>query len=504
MIDYEYPEHYADSARSAIRLAEQLQKSGEFDLFRGQRHTFDIQPSALRLGVDIDAAEKRLEEFARWVHNTPELRSLHGNKNAILAVAQHYGLKTPLLDFSRSPRIAGFFATDGGKRGDTGTIICLNKKRFTQSWRDINQGNYDREKRTLTEIIDIDVRNLWRLQAQEGEFLKCHVDRSLLEMFSFFLHIYFPQVPGTQVVDRNDIYPADKSHLETLLDQYFLIESYPDRDKKLQELFKRKIDISEQSVRNEVLLYFKKNELPKDHASWNTQAAKKWLREPDERYAGSGESVGIKLVYPALTTRSDLVGFISKQLKQPPVKRALSKRCPVEWNVIDERGRALYVNEDGSIRKRKGKNTQFSVAEMISSIYSGMRHLPYDDSHITRAITRYLEMMSFDIYHVIEDAVGIEISGAQIRGRGFASKRGIIGALRRDFCQFLAPNKLNSHGKMDFRDILFASRYVRSSYHFEKFLTLFVEDLIPSQAAVAIEDLIVGVNPMRIDVLGES
>src|SRR6516162_9251618 len=123
VVKYNYPEHYCKTATSAIKLAEELKARGEYDIFRGQRHTFDIRPSISREGVDREAASRRLNEFADWVHRTPDLSSLHGNLDAILAVAQHYGIQTPLLDFSYSPQVAGFFATDGGLDGDVGTII---------------------------------------------------------------------------------------------------------------------------------------------------------------------------------------------------------------------------------------------------------------------------------------------------------------------------------------------------------------------------------------------
>src|SRR5476651_1944447 len=128
-MQYNYPEHYSKNASSAIKLAKELKLKGEYDFFRGQNNTYDIQPSISRIGVNKHESSKKLNEFAHWVYSTPELSSLHGNISAILAVAQHYGLKTPLLDFSYSPEIAGFFATNEGKMGDTGTIICVNKKR---------------------------------------------------------------------------------------------------------------------------------------------------------------------------------------------------------------------------------------------------------------------------------------------------------------------------------------------------------------------------------------
>ena len=135
------------------------------------------------------------------------------------AVAQHYGMKTPLLDFTHSPDVAGFFATDGGQNGDTGTIICINRQRFVESWADINNRYIASTGSSLVSIVEIDVKNLWRLQAQSGLFLRYHVDSTMLEMFSFMLHIYFPQKAGTIILESARIYPKEKTHLEVMLDQ---------------------------------------------------------------------------------------------------------------------------------------------------------------------------------------------------------------------------------------------------------------------------------------------
>lgn len=504
MINSDYPEPYTDDVWSAIELAEELKRTGEFDLFRGQRNTFPIQPSALRPGVNRESVERQLRNFAQWVHSTPDLQSLHGNQHAILAVAQHYGLKTPLLDFSRSPRIAGFFATDGGKKGETGTIICLNRKRFSDSWSDINRKYRESKGMMLAEIINIDVRNLWRLQAQEGEFLRCHVDPSFLEMFSCFLHIHFPQECGIEVLEQARVYPSERSHIEVLLDQYFLIDSYPERTRKLEETFGQSFVISEESMRKEIVAYFKDHEIPEDHESWGTPAAKEWLREPDEKYIDKGLGVTANLICPMVKNRRSFEVLISNQLNQIIKKSKFQTRDCIHWNVIDEKGRTLYVDGDGRLKRRKYKDTLFSVAEMVSSIYAGMRYLPYKRLQIIRTITRYLEMLTFGIYQVIDDAEGIELSGGGVRGRGFGSKRKIREALRDDFFDLICPDRLNSSGEMDFSDALFASSYVRSSYIFDAFLDLFIEDLIPSQAVIAIEGLVIGVNPMRIDVFGES
>ena len=504
---YNYPEHFSKNASSAIKLAKQLKQSGEYDFFRGQRNTYEIQPSISRRGVDRTAATRKLNEFAHWVHNTPELGSLHENDNAILAVAQHYGLKTQLLDFSHSPEVAGFFATHGGVNGETGTIICINKKKFQKSWDDLNNRCYKDKGIFLAEIIEIDVKNLWRLQAQEGLFLKCHVTSMLLEMFSCFLHIYFPQKNGDTMLNEEKIYPKTKSHLEVLLDQYFLIDSYEDREKKLSENFgPLLLSIEEDDVREEVETFFVANNLPEIHKSWETDFANSWLREPDERYSREDNIIDIVITLPENIL--DIEKFeedIFKQIQERFGKNAFSDsdRKSISWAVVSYNGRTMYIDAEG-YNVEKNAFTEFAAAQMVDSIYSGMRNLPYTNNQIINAISRYLTIVQFGAYEVIEDAIGIEFSGAEVRSRGFCSGKKLRKALRDDFLSFIKPEKLNSSKELKLKDAIFCSRYVKASYVFEDFIELFVENIIPTIAAVAVEGLVIVVNPMRVDVLGES
>lgn len=500
---YNYPEHYTKDVYTAIKLAEKLKAKGEYDFFRGQRHTFEIQPSIFRYDVDRKEAVERLRQFDQWVHNTPELISLHNNPNAILAVAQHYGMKTNLLDFSHSPNIAGFFATDGGKQGDTGTIICLNKKRFEESWKDLNEKHFADKGIYLAEIIEIDVKNLWRLQAQQGLFLQCRVDYTLLEMFSCLLHINFPQEENIKLLKSELVYPKEKSHLEVLLDQYFLIDSYPERQKTLNSFFGPPvIKITEDDILKEVQEYFVNDQLPSIHNSWVSEK-NQWIIEPDERHSADAVIAQITIVLPSAKDVDEFELNIRTQLDKVFGTFPVNKKS-VSWNIISEKGLTLYIDSEGSITEKKDEWTEFKMEEMVNSIYSGMRNLPYSEADILISITRYLIFAKFRIHKIAKDVEGIELEGGRVRGRGFCSRQRIKDALRSDYFRFIKPDRLNSNGELDFRDILFTARKIKHSFEFDKFVKLFVDYIIPTQAVVAVEGLVIIVNPMRVDVLGES
>lgn len=506
MLEYNYPEHHAADLSEALALAEQLCQSGAYDLFRGQRRTYDLVPTALREGVDPSEVDAKLNGFASWVHQTPDLSSLHGDLNGILAVAQHYGMKTPFLDFSYSPKIAGFFASHGAEAGDIGKLICINKSRFVESWRDLNKRYSGSGGQFLTEIVELDVKNLWRLQAQQGAFLRCHVAPEMLEMFSHMLHIYFPQKAGLTICDRREIYPEERSHLEVLLDQYFLIDTYPERERRMADIFGAAISsVTEGQVRAAQAAFFIGKTIPEPHSSWSSISVKDWLMEPNEKFGPSTRFKRVGLTLPDGEFDHGLTDDLERKILDLMGPDSCQRtRVSLDWEVVFVTGETVFVDSEGSLVPKEDEWTNFKLSQMINVIYSGMRYLPYSTQQIARAISRYVVMAKYGCYTVINDAVGVEFEGASIRGRGFCSRNNVISAIRSDFYSLVEPSKLDGAGALSFRDTFFAASTVKAGYDFEGFLNLFVEDLIPSQAAIAIEGLVIGLNPMKVEVFGES
>ena len=142
---HNYLVHRAKNLNSAVRLARYLKRSGKYDMVRGQKQNLPPTPSIFRGGQDTAAATARLSHFSSWISQQPELSSLHKNVDATLAVAQHYGIPTPFLDFTTDPDVAAFFASHESctvppksKMMQDACIICANRKRLDNSWADIN------------------------------------------------------------------------------------------------------------------------------------------------------------------------------------------------------------------------------------------------------------------------------------------------------------------------------------------------------------------------------
>ncbi len=81
-------------------------------MYRGLASTL-MRPGPI--GLDIDEHEGRLRRTRRFIaslrRRTAELFGCKLSDDELLAVTQHFGFPKPLLDFTRSLRVAEFFAT---------------------------------------------------------------------------------------------------------------------------------------------------------------------------------------------------------------------------------------------------------------------------------------------------------------------------------------------------------------------------------------------------------
>lgn len=91
-------------------------KTSEEWLFRGQRRSdWGLTPSLARLSdndtIHVDLANRHLNQFKYSVRGRVSSISSLDDLD-VWAIGQHYGLMTPLLDWSRSPYVSIFFAVE--------------------------------------------------------------------------------------------------------------------------------------------------------------------------------------------------------------------------------------------------------------------------------------------------------------------------------------------------------------------------------------------------------
>lgn len=120
-------------------LQHHMMLNGSRLLFRGHRNSsWKLTPSILREGVDVDREIRRADILSRLLaeisFNTMVSFHPYSRTNiycrigpsSYIAAAQHYGIKTHLLDFTTDPDVAVKFATAGGDSDDeTASVIAV-------------------------------------------------------------------------------------------------------------------------------------------------------------------------------------------------------------------------------------------------------------------------------------------------------------------------------------------------------------------------------------------
>jgi len=111
---------------SLLNVIDQLRSSHNDQplIFRGEAsEAWDLLPKASRAEFHGPNWES---SFQAWRSKVRELKKLPGNEWRQLALAQHHGFATPLLDWSCNPLVAAFFAVDDRKEPkQNGAIYCF-------------------------------------------------------------------------------------------------------------------------------------------------------------------------------------------------------------------------------------------------------------------------------------------------------------------------------------------------------------------------------------------
>jgi hypothetical protein len=166
-------ELFGDKPFQKSRFLFRGQVDPDWQLTSSYDRWFDSQ--ALQEDRRIEMAGKLLDSFRREARTAGQDSFLDGMPDEhIMAIAQHYGLPTRLLDWSESPYIASFFAFADviilGMRPTSVTVWALDTTSFC--W----------DKDRGTEIITIaSPRSNVRLRNQEGKFTLLRTPSKCLE-----------------------------------------------------------------------------------------------------------------------------------------------------------------------------------------------------------------------------------------------------------------------------------------------------------------------------------
>lgn len=506
-IDLNDPEINAKDIRSAIAIAEQLRDKGICDLFRGQTECWPLTTSIFRSNVNREQEIQRLNKLANWLYSVIELSSTHNNTDKVLAIAQHYGIGTTFLDFTKNPKVAGFFATHGwdkskGKR-NRGCIVCLNRNRFTESWKDINQRVKTDKGFELVRIVDVDVQNLWRLQNQEGVFLDTKAAPDLLEMFSFFRYIFFPHKPKEDTFfDEEMIYPKKKSHLEILLDEFFENESRERGLERAKQFFGGVIiNAKIGSIKGEDKA-FKNQLLPKPLDSWHKENLSAWTIEPNENYKNILTKTTLEVKLTVCENCTQQKEFIIQQLVRLLNQDKNIRTLSINWIIKDEFGNDLVMDDEDSDEL----NLKISCSKIVSYLWDGLRRLPYSDEQIQDCISNYLIGAKYGytgITEIFGENTGVEFSTNIAINRSTISDSLLFKCIRQDFWDLLNEDEVKrakSDGGYGILPLLLEPQRL---FEFSSFADLFVRNVVPMQPLFSQYDKII-FSPARITIFGIS
>lgn len=501
----------AGNIEEAVELAHKLKAEGHYNWFRGQVRDRPPHSSYYRVLTSGDPEKKekcacRVEMFFKWVGSIPELRYLQepDRVHGFFAIMQHYGIPTYYIDFTTDPGAAGFFAADTASPPTEGKscIYCLNTDDVMSLWQNIK--DFDSRKEASIELVSIDVRNLWRLEAQQGVFLFANYNWDIDYPMDRILFPYsgYPSYPT-----RERMYPEHKSPLEQLLDQYFSLETSAFANEEMRQRFEvlnargRSADYLElepwaEGFSAEVFID-RSRLVPLE--SWSPEALRPWEIAPEEDYH---QTVGptLKMKLKPHASAEEIRKSVSFGVKQILHSDSTLRSKTVDW---------VFTELPESV-------SQEELNDMLRPIWNGMRRLPYADSEIADAFgsVAALRMIQFLLIFGREVTPDGQLEpfsqcfGESMRV-GFTNRDGsgsvalvaresLRRALRPDIAELLAP-KFKGFAS-DVHDLFQIIYNPRLMFEFNEFKRMFAREAIPAQ--VVLQRPLILFNPARLMFFG--
>jgi len=483
-----------NSVEEAIDHANQLKASGRRYWFRGQGKDWPVQSTFMRVPTEQrESTMQKLARFEGWIRNTPGLEKLAADTDATIAVAQHYGLPTNLVDFTTSPEIAAYFATeraDASPPGEMACLICLDLEDMLDFWKFL-QGKYP-----PLEFLEPEVPDLWRLEAQRGCFLFCPYDH--IERLYDFDRIYFPKTHRYPLIRPEEVYPTRKSHLEILLDQYFMNEwlienSWEPPDNTVRIV----MEVPKGGFDPEVF----PNGIPR-HSSWSEDLLRGWIAPPGEQLGIARTAVNFHIDVPHPERPERTVQRVADQLLRDLIPFIGIRKKLVNWT-IESRGAALPPEVIGNLPPR------------LARLWDGLRGLPHRDEDLCEGIAMCVALgialggdfesseasrWNNAVAQCLRDPREVEFGAPDgSYSRGFASSSNIAAAVRPDIAAFAAPQwkEMVTSNLVLVLQTAWTPSY---TFDFSGLASLFAREIAPYQ--VLARETAVFYSPARLDKFG--
>jgi len=494
-------EYRVSDVEEAIELAQKFRRDGTYNWFRGQAKPWPPYTSLTRahlLGeTQVEQAREQLARLEAFMSLHPELQKIGEDENAFFAVAQHYGIPTPYLDFTTEPAIAGFFACDtrNPELGADSCIYCLNTDDIEKAWIALTAIR----PQAKVELVTAPVPNLWRLESQQGIFLYC--TPANWDAWYEMDKILFPYRGYPAYPPKDVIYPNKKSALENLLDHFFVEERRGVGQKLLlDELEKSSIPVIRADAPSDFYSpeYFKGGRL-EPHPSWDQAILKAWedaATEPFQTMQRQPMPLRLDPSWSPLERRRRVTTAVAGALRMHPALR----RSLVVWDFGDQ----------PVIPHAAGNKL---LQEAIEWLWDGMRRLPYTDAQIATAIGICVQLASLELSddtswkrqseiasEVFGPAIKIEFGGLDgSYSRALASEKNLRAAMRDDLLELAEERHRGLFHNTE--GILLAVFAPQRLFDFERLCALFAEQIVPWQV-LSRRGRVVFFAPSRLNTLG--
>lgn len=181
--------------------------SGKPLYYRAQHHDWSITSSIHRINNDENRKEEILKasnfiEYLKTKDNLINKVEQYSKERMDLmywAIAQHYGYKTDLIDFTTDIQIAKGFALIGKQTGENGFIMCLWKEdiEFISSIYKTYANQFPDDCQVLLQSVDynpffdFNLSEVSRIENQKGVFM-WDVNALATKLFSGYIDVFFP------------------------------------------------------------------------------------------------------------------------------------------------------------------------------------------------------------------------------------------------------------------------------------------------------------------------
>jgi hypothetical protein len=451
----------------AFKLAEKFQRSGKYNLFRGQAKDWKVIPTAGRLSKEeFQESKAQLERLFYYFNSETSLKKYCKGIDDFFAIAQHYGIPTNYIDFSERIDVAFHFATNSqsNKPLENCSIICLNEKDFSE-FVEFTKILFDKNKVIPPYIIKKNIENLWRLQAQSGCFL--FTPYYQIESFYDFDRILFPFSSPFNKISKQDIYPNRKSELEIMLDLYFNKERRLNQSKKFQAFLKEfDIPVKEITPNNPFEILNNK----KVHTSWYSSTYKKWNFRLNEKWQPSQYKKEVKLNIPLKLSKKEAFQSIKATLKEQFENSKVNRKTPLSFDIL--------TRPELSVKKT------YIIKRSCERIWDGTRNLPYTDMEIFAIISNYLLLEFYDqkVKQGFKDdednLITLEMTNKYGSSTRFkAVPNNIIKAYRDDLDEIIVKYPIRPIPI----ELLFHINRPRYIFDFKKLIELFKKEIVANQ-----------------------